>query len=967
MKQLLLSGLVMFGLLSGGYFLKQVKFNNGEEARYTPRVMSAKEEGEIRGYFEYLKKRRANPATGVVSYEDLMKAKKEIMAMSSTKAGLGLNWKFKGPDNVGGRTRAFLVDNKTSGRVWAGGIAGGLFYSDDHGGTWTEFASLADNLAISCIAQLDNGRIFVGTGSSHETSKSGTGGRYGTPGFIGAGLFEVNTSTGSLDPILGYAADGGTIPVNSTSGDFALINQLAAKGNILYMATGRGLKIFDPAKAVDVSNPNKCSQNPYNPIFISASLQFTSTIHDVDVHTDGTVAVASNGGVWVSSNGACNSFTQVSLSGARVEVSIAPSNSSYIYAAAVTSSGCLSGIYQSVDKGKTFKLIGPPGSSSFQPYVSANCQGSYDNSLDVNPDNEGFIILGGVQLYKWEEITPGNGQWTMIATTFGDPRSVNPYYVHADKHRIVFEDSSTVWVTSDGGVARSLDAGNTWTQNNFGYSVTTFYSMAVSNNGYVMGGAQDNGTQMVGLLSDNSGLNSLEIRGGDGFDCDFSNVAQMAYSSVYYGALARHGSQSFSAGNFWDNELDGICNSNGDGSGTCGPFYTAFRYWESFYDPTTKDSLKYYADSTMPAGTVISYGSLTNEDIKFQYTLPVTLQAGDSIMVPDYIRTGLAFSTGSDLFFTRMAAREDLAPDWHKISTVSNITDIEFSKDGNYCWFTNGSSLYRIANLSLAYDSITTDVRSSGCVLVEVKATLSNGSATITGVAIDPNDPDNVIATLGNYNLGNHVYRCTNGTSASPSFSPIQGSGSTKLPSMPVYDAVIDMNDPNKVVVGTDWGVFATSNAFSGTPQWSEENTGMAHTPTFEVRQIDDPWILAPGYSGMIYIGTHGRGFFATDGLVSTPEIPKDEVIKEEVSQLKIFPNPTSDFGYFDFILGTSSNVSYQIYNLNGDMVQSKTLGKLVRGKHQVRFNIADLPGGTYLVSFKAGDQQHMSKIIKTH
>src|SRR5438105_6243182 len=44
-------------------------------------------------------------------------------------AGLG-GWSFKGPNNVGGRTRSLLVDPRNPAHLWAGSVSGGIFVSN---------------------------------------------------------------------------------------------------------------------------------------------------------------------------------------------------------------------------------------------------------------------------------------------------------------------------------------------------------------------------------------------------------------------------------------------------------------------------------------------------------------------------------------------------------------------------------------------------------------------------------------------------------------------------------------------------------------------------------------------------------------------------------------------------------------------------------------------------------------------
>ncbi|MCS6833525.1 MAG: hypothetical protein NZ521_08105 [Flammeovirgaceae bacterium] len=83
------------------------------------------------------------------------------------------SWTERGPNNVGGRTRALMFDpNDASNgykKVWAGSVSGGLWYNNDitsASSSWQPVDDLWDNLAVTCIAyDPSNTQIFyVGTG-----------------------------------------------------------------------------------------------------------------------------------------------------------------------------------------------------------------------------------------------------------------------------------------------------------------------------------------------------------------------------------------------------------------------------------------------------------------------------------------------------------------------------------------------------------------------------------------------------------------------------------------------------------------------------------------------------------------------------------------------------------------------------------------------------------------------------------
>ena len=167
------------------------------------------------------------------------------------------------------------------------------------------------------------------------------------------------------------------------------------------------------------------------------------------------------------------------------------------------------------------------------------------------------------------------------------------------------------------------------------------------------------------------------------------------------------------------------------------------------------------------------------------------------------------------------------------------------------------------------------------------------GNRADTGIAIDPNNDDNVIVTLGNYGSLEHVQQSINATSTNVvQFTQISGAGSNKLPNSPFYEAVIDFRDNNKVIIDTELSVYATDNAFNTAiasddgqsvidVQWTEENTGLGRSPVMAVKQMTFGRDQGAINQGKVYIGPHGRGIYETDQLVG---IYGNQVISETKS-----------------------------------------------------------------------------------
>ncbi|HIF14900.1 MAG TPA: exo-alpha-sialidase, partial [Bacteroidetes bacterium] len=343
------------------------------------------------GYWEWLNKIRSNPATGKIDYKAFQNAREQALTHKlSTKRSL---------------TRAFLIDRNDYNKLFAGGVAGGLWTSDDAGYNWKQVTGFEGYATVASICQSINGDIYVGTGE----------GLYSNFGFAAGGLpgNGIYKSTDGGDTFSHLTSTSATL--NSASDIWSHVNRLVADPNDslkLYAATEKGIRVStDGGGSWSLINLDVSSSSPSM---------------DIEISSDGnTVIGAVSQYCYLSTDGGDN-FTRINGDGGfpsssigRIELAIAPSDNNYIYAGIANGGGDLVGIYQSKDGGSNWTVIGPGSSQSFKPYSSsAQSQGTYDNSLGVALDDPEKLFVGGVGLYSW---TPTDG-WNKIATTSdGDP------------------------------------------------------------------------------------------------------------------------------------------------------------------------------------------------------------------------------------------------------------------------------------------------------------------------------------------------------------------------------------------------------------------------------------------------------------------------------------------------------------------------------------------------------------------
>jgi hypothetical protein len=138
-------------------------------------------------------------------------------------------------------------------------------------------------------------------------------------------------------------------------------------------------------------------------------------------------------------------------------------------------------------------------------------QGGYDLVVNVKPDNENFVVIGGTNAYKKTDITAvGNfiriggynsaTSYALYDTVGGDPH-------HPDIHAMVFNpfSNAVLFTGSDGGIHKTNNVTAVtvdWTDLNNNYQTYQYYHVALdpmSGSDIVIGGTQDNGTKAGGV------------------------------------------------------------------------------------------------------------------------------------------------------------------------------------------------------------------------------------------------------------------------------------------------------------------------------------------------------------------------------------------------------------------------------------------------------------------------------------
>lgn len=420
-----------------------------------------------------------------------------------------------------GRVTAIEVDPTDPATLYVGAAVGGVWKSTDGGATWKPLTDTQPSLAIGAITMdpSDPQTLWVGTGSGEPYSgPAGQGLLLTTEGgatwtrpagdlFAGLSISRI-----VLDPAAGQmylTTDFGS----AGYGDVCTNTVLDTPGQGLYRSSDGG-KTW--ASLLEGSFDDLEIDTTVMPRILFADEVFTGAHRSID-----------GGATWADPGGLPTGTD-------RVQFTIAPSDPTIVYAGVgLQGEGSL---WVSTDRGATFAEV---------PGVPSYCEGQcfFDNTVAVKPDDPTTVYLGGALCSVWK-IADAMSAAPLIAAVSqpnGDCGTdfANWYkgYVHPDTHAMAFDPTApdTLYVGSDGGLARTTDGGATWERLNEGVGTIQFYSICADPNDPVRlyGGSQDNGAMMRA----EPGTKWVGLSTGDGTGCAVDAADSMnAMLTVQYGA-----------------------------------------------------------------------------------------------------------------------------------------------------------------------------------------------------------------------------------------------------------------------------------------------------------------------------------------------------------------------------------------------------------------------------------------------
>ncbi len=471
----------------------------------------------------------------------------ERMATSGDRSHTG-NWTNLGHSSVPGalasqgRVNSVAFDPVNANIIYVATAGGGMWKSMNNGDSWVNLTIDLPILGIADIVVVpapNNNILYALAGDLSLSTNVYPHQSIGVIKSYDSGLSWVQTNYTALHEqnlrgakLLMHPDDPNIILAAMSDG----IHITRDGGNTWQLAVG--------------GNVNDMEFKPFNPDTVYYTMMVSNNFSKLNINT------------LVTRNKAITTTKAID----RMEIAVTPDNPNAIYLLAgpgydFFGGNLFNGLFYSNNSGSSFTTRSVSCSNNDDLFNSARNLSWYANTIYVDPQEENYVIVGGLNLFNSVD-----GGVTLNQVSFNS--------VHSDQHNIKRNPlNGHLWLCNDGGLYRSTNSGNTWENKSNGLTISEYYRISGTNNAEdrLIGGTQDNGQ----FLRTSTGQ-FQQVYGGDGMDNYFNSFNNsIVYVSSQNGGLGR--STTFGAG-FNNTSLPS------QGSASVYPWITPFVQVPPFYN-----------------------------------------------------------------------------------------------------------------------------------------------------------------------------------------------------------------------------------------------------------------------------------------------------------------------------------------------------------------------------------------------
>lgn len=748
----------------------------------------------------------------------------DVATREGDRSAVGGSWKSMGPSSTtftinddpahpfskknSGRPTNIVPDPKHPGTMYLSSSDGGVWKTTDNGKTWKAITDKVQSLAVGSFAMdpKDTDTLYLGFGDPFSQSmpgliKSTDGGRHWS----------------KTPVVLSGTYAGETKPVTATQTRDLKVS--SDSSNVVLAATNAGL-----FRSTDAGKSFQLVTLPSVPGGPLPHEKYAWSVAQVSPHTwlCSSRDAKGVGGMYRSTDDGAT-WSRVSLGAdegkvGRMTIATGPDGRAYVLAGDLTGRS-QQDVLRSDDGGQTWSSLGvnasgkPVNPNNDNPDLNIMAgQAFYNQMISVDPNNPDNVIIGG-QLGTARS-NDGGKTWAIASNWLPPANGMDQgFYVHADAHAGAFANvngKTEVLVGTDGGIfatdEQSLFNGAPgaaqWDDSmNAGLDDMLMRSVGTNwNTEDVIGGLQDNGTQMGGGTK-----NFTQVVGGDGW-----GVSEGSDPNVLMASVNGQHLRSIDGGKNWDLAETGLPGLND-------PFDV--RYAALADDPSGK--------SFLTVGNV----------------------AGDPNANPPTADVGGIFRTSDAGGSWSSVVGSVKTADGQTLTSIpSSLVDVGADRKNPGVWGALGVD-------GRAYVTNDGGKNWTQSQPVALPGQQPSQSTLLNSIAFDSSDPTGktfFVTRTGSEAPGSspaYVFKTTDGGQTWTGVT--SASGAHTLPDVPSNVVRVDPSNPKTVYVGNVLGVY---RSLDGGQTWDRFGKNLPMVPVTDIQVKPD--------GSALRIATYGRGFW---------------------------------------------------------------------------------------------------------